>query len=164
MSQQSMSSDEIRQCFADPIARELLGTAVARLAYSARDGSPRVIPIGFAFDEDRIHMYSDPTAPKYKALAGDPRVALTIDTPGSPQRVLLVRGVASVDVDPKYIDDYLDECRRHVDSEAWSGFEAGVRGLYRTMGRITVTPHWVKILDFEQRLPDFLERLARQQA
>ncbi len=29
-------------------------------------------------------------------------------------------------------------------------------------GRITVTPRWVKILDFQQRMPEFLERLARE--
>jgi hypothetical protein len=157
-----MHEDEIRRVLDDPIARELLQSPIARLAYSAPDGSPRVIPIGFETDGDRIVMYSEPSAPKYKGLAADPRVALTIDTFGPPQRVLLVRGVAAVDVDPSHIEGYLGMSRVHVNPDSWSGFEAGVRGLYRTMGRIAVTPQWVKILDFEQRMPEFLERLARE--
>jgi hypothetical protein len=40
---------------ADPIALELLQSAIpARLAYLARDGSPRAIPIGFHWNGSRI--------------------------------------------------------------------------------------------------------------
>ena len=43
-----MQRDAILDLMNDPIAQELVKAPIhARLAYSARDGSPRVIPIGY---------------------------------------------------------------------------------------------------------------------
>ena len=43
-----MEADEIRAVMEDPVARRLLASAnPARLAYVARDGTPRVGPVGF---------------------------------------------------------------------------------------------------------------------
>ena len=40
-------------------------------------------------------------------------------------------------------------------------FEAAVRGLYKEMARITVTPSWARFYDFGAgRLPTFLRRLV----
>ena len=64
----------------DPVAEALLGSAnPARLAYSWMDGSPRVVPIWFHWNGDQLVLGSPSKAPKLKALAADPRVALTID-------------------------------------------------------------------------------------
>jgi len=41
-------------------------------------------------------------------------------------------------------------------------FEAQVRGLYRQMARITIEPHWAKLLDFETRLPTPMEKLLER--
>lgn len=63
-----------------PECLPLLGSAnPARLAYTWRDGSPRVVPIWFHWTGDQFVLGSLPKAPKLKALAADPRVALTID-------------------------------------------------------------------------------------
>ena len=40
--------------------------------------------------------------------------------------------------------------------------DAGIRFLYKQMARITFTPQWAKLLDFETTLPSDLERLARE--
>ena len=43
-----MGADEIRAVMEDPVARRLLASAdPARLAYVARDGTPRAVPVGF---------------------------------------------------------------------------------------------------------------------
>jgi hypothetical protein len=42
-------------------------------------------------------------------------------------------------------------------------WEAGARGLYKQMVLIRVTPTWVKIIDFETRLPGYVEELIRAQ-
>lgn len=91
----------------DPVAKALLESAnPARLAYTWMDGSPRVVPIWFHWTGDQLVLGSPPKAPKLRALAADPRAALTIDSNEWPHKVLLVRGRASVemlqDVSPEY--------------------------------------------------------------
>jgi nitroimidazol reductase NimA-like FMN-containing flavoprotein (pyridoxamine 5'-phosphate oxidase superfamily) len=123
-------------------ARELLRSQppLARLAYTGRDGFPRVIPIGFLWDGERIVMSTAPTAPKVRALAARPQVALTIDTadPSASNqnpaaRALLVRGMASIEI---------------VD---------GVP--YTQSARISIEPTWARYYDFGSgRVPEFLLR------
>jgi nitroimidazol reductase NimA-like FMN-containing flavoprotein (pyridoxamine 5'-phosphate oxidase superfamily) len=83
----------------DPVAEALLGSAnPARLAYSWMDGSPRVVPVWFHWNGDQLVLGSPSKAPKLKALAADPRVALTIDDNSWPHKVMLVRGRASIEL------------------------------------------------------------------
>ncbi len=43
-----MTPDDVRAVMEDPVARGLLASAnPARLAYVARDGTPRVVPVSF---------------------------------------------------------------------------------------------------------------------
>jgi hypothetical protein len=87
-------------------------------------------------------------------------VALTIDTEGLPPNVLLVRGVATIEVVDGVHQAFLDASRKRVPAEGWDDFEASVRGLYKTMALITIEPLWAKVMDFETRLPETVERLA----
>jgi hypothetical protein len=143
-----MIDADIDRVLSDPIAQQLLNSReLARLAYTGADGSPRVVPIGFDAEDREIVMYSEPSTSKVKALARDPRVALTIDVGGTPSRALLLRGRAKIDIHEASIDNYLDCARRYVYASDWAGFEAGVRALYKTMARISLAPSWAKILD-----------------
>ena len=64
----------------DPVAQELLhSTNLARLAYTWRDGTPRVVPIWFHWDGEAIVLGSPPNAPKVNVLPDNSKVALTID-------------------------------------------------------------------------------------
>lgn len=64
----------------DPVAQELLEAPIhARLAYSARDGSSRVIPVGYPGNGEVFVMGSLVSAPKVKVLAVNPKIALTVD-------------------------------------------------------------------------------------
>jgi hypothetical protein len=136
----------------------------ARLAYSARDGSPRVIPIGYSWNGEVFVMGSPVNAPKVKALAANPKVALTVDTDSFPPQVLLVRGEAAVEVVGGVPDEFVEASRRFVGEEAMPEWEAGVRTLYTQMAIIRVTPTWAKVFDFETRLPSPVEELIQKSA
>ncbi|MEJ3656614.1 pyridoxamine 5'-phosphate oxidase family protein [Actinomycetes bacterium KLBMP 9759] len=83
----------------DPIAQKLLRAPIhARLADTAKNGSPRVIPIGYTWNGNDFAMGSAHDAPKVKSLAANPRVALTIDSEDFPPDILLVRGVAALEL------------------------------------------------------------------
>src|SRR5215207_546658 len=95
---------------ADPVAQRLLNSPIpARLAYVARNGTPRVIPVAFHWNDSTIVIGTVPGSAKVKALEANPAVALTIDTspPAWPPNVLLVRGTATVTlvdgVFPEYV-------------------------------------------------------------
>ena len=100
----------------DPVAEVLLGSAnPARLAYTWTDGSPRVVPIWFHSTGDQLVLGSPPKAPKLKALAADPRVALTIDDNAWPYKVLLARGRASVELLDEVGPEYSSATRIRAD-------------------------------------------------
>ena len=70
----------------------------ARLAYTAQDGTPRVVPIWFHWTGDELVMAGLPDAPKVDAIRAKPDVAVTIDDTVWPYKVLLLRGTATVDI------------------------------------------------------------------
>src|SRR5258708_23798933 len=75
-----------------PASKELLQSKIpARLAYVWTDGTPRVIPIWFHWNEREFVLATPPKAPKLKALVKNPKVALTIDDNIFPHKVLLAR-------------------------------------------------------------------------
>src|SRR6516162_6988761 len=81
-----------------PVAKELLASNIpARLAYVATDGTPRVLPIWFHWDGRALVMGTAPNAAKLKAIAQNPKVAVTIDDYQSQYKVLLIRGTARIE-------------------------------------------------------------------
>jgi len=153
---------DVAAVFDDAVTRELLERAdLARVAYTAADGSPRVVPVAYLVRDTKIILWTVPSSAKVAALRHDPRVALTIDVGGTPPCCLLVRGTAEVEIVDGVPDGYLEACRRTVDPAAWTEFEAGVRHLYDQMACITVVATWAKLLDFQRAAPEAVERLAR---
>ena len=158
-----MQPNEITEILRRPISQELLARDVTRLAYVAKDGTPRTVPIAFAWNGSEIVMCTAKNAPKLPALRHNPAVALTIDTEVHPPKILLIRGRAGLD----YVDDIPDEYLQPTSSYAMTPeqrieWEAEVRSLYYDgMVRIVVTPTWAKLIDFETTLPSAVEELAR---
>ena len=154
---------DVAEVMAEPIAQQLLREVpILHLAYTGLDGGPRVVPLGYLWDGATFQLWTVPGAPKLKALRADPRVAITIDTNGTPPRVLVVRGratLAEVDGVPA---GYLEASHRGLPREQWEGFDAQVRGLYDRMVAITVRADWAKLIDFETTLPVAVERLVRE--
>jgi hypothetical protein len=148
-----------------PISRQLLrDEPIMHLSYTAPDGGPRVIPIGYVWDGARFLMWTIPGSVKVGALRADSRVAITIDVPGPPPRVLLVRGRAALETVDGVPDGYLQASFRTLPQEAWRDFEKQVRAMYKQMTVITVTPEWARLLDFETTAPAAVEKIMREQA
>ena len=157
-----MNTQEMTRELNDPGAQELLhSAALARLAYTGRDGFPRVIPIGFYWDGEHIIVCTAPISPKVAALTARPQVALTIDTDTSPNKALLIRGVASIETVDGVPDEYLKASAKGIDRAQMPDFEAHVRSMYKQMSRIAVTPQWARFYDFGTgRVPAFLLKLG----
>ncbi len=120
----------------DPIAARLLGsTELARLAYNAKDGTPRVIPMLFHWTGQEVVFGAYAGSAKLGSPRANPDVAITIDTAGPPPDVLLIRGRAE------------------------RGGVGGTRNVEKMAGdgirmvRIAVRPTRVGALDFQTRLP-----------
>jgi hypothetical protein len=159
----TVQPSEITEVLSRPISQELLARDLTRLAYVAKDGTPRSIPIGFTWNGSAIVMCTAKNAPKLAALRHNPAVALTIDTEVHPPRILLIRGRAELDVVEGIPDEYLEMNGTYtMTPEQRVEWEAEVRSLYDGMVRIVVVPTWAKLIDFETTLPSAVEELARQ--
>ncbi|HXJ89112.1 MAG TPA: pyridoxamine 5'-phosphate oxidase family protein [Candidatus Binatia bacterium] len=140
-----------------PASQELLYSKIpARLAYVWTDGTPRVIPIWFHWNGRQIVMASPPKAPKLKALAKNPKVSLTIDDNVFPHKVLLIRGSARLEPVEGIVPEYAAAAERYFDPELARQWLGQLRTLVSSMVRITVTPEWVGLLDFQTRFPSAL--------
>jgi hypothetical protein len=158
-----MTAEPYQHVMTLPIAQELLrDEPILHLSYTGRDGGPRVIPIGYIWDGASFQMWTIPGSHKVPALQADPRVAITIDIPGPPPRVLLVRGRAALATVDGVPDGYIQASHRTLPPEARADFETQVRALYEQMTVISVTPQWARLLDFETTLPSAVEKLVRQ--
>jgi hypothetical protein len=156
--------NEIAEILDRPLSRELLARDLVRLAYVARDGTPRNVPIGFTWNGAEIVICTATNAPKVHALRRNPMVALTIDTEAHPPKILLIRGRAGVDIVDGIPDEFFASNGTYsMTPEQRVEWEAGVRSLYERMARIVVTPTWAKLIDFETTLPSAVEELIRQQ-
>src|SRR5581483_6371179 len=141
--------------------------SLARLAYNGHDGFPRVIPIGFTWNGERIVVCTAPTSPKVRMLASRPRVALTIDTGSEPAtaKALLVRGLAAMDTVDGVPDEFIAASAKSLEASQLVEFERHVRAMYTRMVRISIEPRWARFYDFGAgRLPAFLADLASDAA
>ena len=141
----------------DPVARELLDSRrPARLAYTWRDGTPRVVPIWFHWDGREIVVSSPPRAPKLKVLESGSKVALTVDGDTWPYHVLMVRGTADVRMVSGVPTEYSAAARRYMGVEQGDAWSDQVAARFPQMARIAITPDWVGVIDFERRFPSAL--------
>ncbi len=143
----------------------LASTSAAHLAYIGKDGTPRVIPVGFFWTGDQAVVATATTAPKVDALSARPDVALAIDAGDTPDgaRGLSIRGRASVEIVDGVVPEYLAAARKTMDAHGAAEFERNVRAMYDQMARIAITPRWVRYYDFGAGpMPRFLLELADQ--
>lgn len=157
-----MKQSNIAAIMENPVSKEMLDRDIARLAYVAADGTPRVIPIGFTWNGSEVVMCTAPNAPKLQSLRKNPTVAITIDTESHPPKILLIRGEAILDHVDGIPDEYFEANGTYeMTPEQRVEWEAGVRSLYESMVRIVVTPTWAKLIDFDETLPTAVEELIR---
>jgi pyridoxamine 5'-phosphate oxidase-like protein len=160
----NVQPNEITEVLNRPISQELLARDITRLAYVAKDGTPRNVPIAFAWNGSEIIICTPKNAPKLPSLRNNPAVALTIDTEVHPPKILLIRGRAELDFVDGIPEEYLQANSSYeMTPEQRVEWEAEVRSLYHDgMVRIVVTPNWAKLIDFETTLPSAVEELVQQ--
>lgn len=63
------------------------------------DGQPQSSPVWFLWDGEALLVFSQPDAQKLRNLAGNPRVAVHLESDGTGEEVLTIDGTAAVDPD-----------------------------------------------------------------
>ncbi|MFD4668324.1 pyridoxamine 5'-phosphate oxidase family protein [Lentzea sp. NPDC058450] len=166
-----MTRDEITEVLNRPHSKALLERDMLRMAYVAKDGTPRVIPIAHTWNGAQVVLCTTTNAPKLHSLRANPSVALTIDTEVHPPKILLIRGTVELDHVDGIPEEYLQMNGSYeMTPEQRVEWEREVRSLYVDgMVRIVVTPTWAKLIDFESTLPSAVQELverrsARQEA
>ncbi len=153
---------------ATPVARELLESRIpARMAYTARDGFPRIVATWFYWNGVELVMPTFISAPhivhpprRVRDLRADPRCAISIDTEGQPPEVLTIRGEVAITEVAGVADEYALSARRYLGDEAADGYLAKLANPATRIARISCRPAWVGLLDFITRLPDALGGLT----
>jgi hypothetical protein len=115
-----------------------------------------VIPIWFHWNGRELVLATPPKAPKLKALVKNSKVALTIDGNHFPHKVLLIRGTARLEPVDGIVPEYATAAERYFGREHGQAWVQQLRGMISSMVRITITPEWVGLLDFQTRFPSAL--------
>jgi len=139
------------------LARELLtSTELARMAYVAKDGTPRVFPMMFKWDGEELVFATFAGARKIRALRARPDVAVTIDRPGPPSEILLLRGPVEVTDVAGLVPEYAWIHHHYYGPEQGARNIAGIDRPGLRMARIALRPTWVGLVDFQSRMPGVL--------
>ncbi|MCH9673521.1 MAG: pyridoxamine 5'-phosphate oxidase family protein [Gammaproteobacteria bacterium] len=142
----------MHQALQSNVAQELLNSRLpARLAFVGANGDPHVTPIWFEWQNPDIVVCARADSFKVKAIRQHPRIALTIDTEQSPYKSLRIRGTAQVELADGVLDEYVRCAHRYYGEgtgQRWIDWFATVTV---SMARITISPHWVEVLDFRER-------------
>jgi hypothetical protein len=148
------------------IAQRLLNSTIpARLAYTATDGTPRVMSTWFVWTGDELVMATFTFCPplginqparRLRALRVNPDVAVTIDTEPQPPEVLLLRGRVSITEVDDMVPEQAQAARRYLGEEGGADYVTGAAHPDTRMARIALRPTWVGVLDFQARLPGII--------
>jgi PPOX class probable F420-dependent enzyme len=148
-----------------PVAQQLLRSTIpARVAYIARDGTPRVVPMIFHWTGEDVVVTCWPDDPKAAAIRENPQVAITLDTAEPPYNVLQIRGTAEVTVVDGVPAEVALAAKRYMGPEAGQAFADQAAQLSPQIVRIAIRPTWVDVLDFETRLPGGMVRRMAAEA
>jgi hypothetical protein len=147
------------------VAQRLLASSIpARYAYSAADGTPRIVSSWFHWTGDELVMPTFIAAPharhparRIDALRSRPDIAVTVDTESFPPEVLLLSGRATVaDVDGVPAE-YAHAAVRYLGAAAAAEYLAQIDQPGTRMARIGLRPLWVGVIDFQTRRPSALQ-------
>ena len=122
----------------DPELRQVLdGTPIAHLASVLPDGAPHSVPVWIGTHNGRVVIMTGPGSQKARNLRRDPRLAISLTSPGNPLVPVVLRGRLVVWLDG-------DEGRRVVDEIAQKYIHAAYpREQVRVVGVIEIDQHTV---------------------
>ena len=159
----TLEQGDLRLLDTDLATRLLTSTVPARYAYTALDGTPRIVASWFVWTGEELVMPTFISAPhvshaayRVRALRANPDVAVTIDTEAFPPEVLSIRGRAEITEVDGVVPEYSRAAHRYLGSEEATAYLAQIDHPSTWMARIAVRPTWVGLLDFQTRLPSAL--------
>jgi hypothetical protein len=153
----------------DLAQRLLESTIPARFAYTALDGTPRIVASWFAWTGEELVLPTFIAAPhvshathRLRALRANPDVAVSIDTESFPPEVLSIRGRAEIVEAEGVVPEYAEAARRFLGAEQAAEYLAQIDQPGTRMARVAVRPSWVGLLDFQTRMPSALGGVANR--
>jgi hypothetical protein len=159
----TLEQGDIRLLKTDLAERLLTSTIPARYAYTALDGTPRIVASWFVWTGEELVLPTFISAPhvshaayRVRALRAKPDVAVSIDTESSPPEVLCIRGKAEISEIDGVAPEYAEAAHRFLGSEQATGYLAQIDQPGTRMARIAVRPAWVAVMDFQTRMPSAL--------
>ncbi|MBE1486769.1 pyridoxamine 5'-phosphate oxidase family protein [Plantactinospora soyae] len=136
------------------IAQRLLGASlVARLAYTAKDGTPRLIPVNFLWTGEELVVGAFAGTYKIRDLRARPDVAVCIDTADGLPQVLMLRGKVTLAEVDGVLPEYATIQRAGMGDEMGDAYLRAIDKPGLRMVRIGLRPTWVGVLDFQERFP-----------
>jgi hypothetical protein len=154
---------DLRLLGTDLARRLLTSTIPARYAYTALDGTPRVVASWFVWTGDELVLPTFLSAPhvrhaayRVRALRAHPDVAISIDTESFPPEALSIRGKAEISEIDGVAAEYAEAANRFLGAEEATGYLAQIDQPGTRMARIAVRPSWVGLMDFQTRMPSAL--------
>jgi hypothetical protein len=158
-----LGQGDLRLLESDIAQRLLTSTTPARYAYTAPDGTPRIVASWFVWTGEELVMPTFISGPhvrhaayRVRALREHPEIAITIDTETWPPEALGLRGTAEVTEVDGVVPEYAQAAHHYLGSESATGMLAQIDHPSTRMARIAVRPTWVSVLDFQTRLPSAL--------
>jgi Pyridoxamine 5'-phosphate oxidase len=128
------------------LARDLLASPIpARVAYVAKSGEPRVVPLWFHWDGTDLVMATFNGSPKLSHVHTGDRLAVTIDTEAFPYAALQIRGPVTVTAHDGVVLEYRFAARRYL-GEDGEAFVAGIQPP-PAMTRIALRPEWARAMN-----------------
>jgi PPOX class probable F420-dependent enzyme len=116
--------------------RRLRSEQILWLTTVRADGQPQSSPVWFLWDGETFLVFSEPDAQKLRNLAGNPRVAVHLESEGTGDEVLTIDGTAAVDPDAPpsdQIEEYQVKYREGIKGLEWTparlarDFSVGIR-------------------------------------
>jgi PPOX class probable F420-dependent enzyme len=139
-----------------PLAQEMLASSnIARLAYVAPDGTPRVTPVWFHWNGSEVIVGSERDF-KVRAIENNPIVAITIDENDVPYRGLVMRGRAQIDDVGQTVPELRDMAEKYLGPDAGRAYFERASERYSLEARIVIRPTWVRVQDFNDDFKDIL--------
>ena len=159
----TLAQGDLRLLETDVAERLLTSTVPARYAYTALDGTPRIVTSWFVWTGEELVLPTFVSAPhvshaayRVRALRANPDVAVSIDTESFPPEVLSIRGKAEITETDGIAAEYAEAAHRFLGSEQAAGYLAEIDQPGTRMARIALRPAWVAVMDFQTRMPSAL--------
>ncbi len=159
----TLDQGDLRLLGTDLAERLLTSTIPARYAYTALDGTPRIVTSWFVWTGEELVLPTFISAPhirhaayRVRALRANPDIAVSIDTETFPPEVLSIRGRAEITEVDGVAAEYAEAAHRFIGAEEAADYLAQIDQPGTRMARIAVRPAWVALMDFETRMPSAL--------